>query len=330
VVAALAERTGLHRDLISERDVSYALAPRLNAAGRLGRPRAALDLLLTADEEEARKLARELDELNSERQRITEEVLGEAREQLSRMRRGSSLPAVLIIRGSDWPLGILGLVAGRLADEYQRPTFVISSNGEESRGSARGPKGIDLGKTLAGWPGAFRRFGGHAQAAGFTIASLDLDRFTRDMEQVFVDAATAGRPESVPGQYEADDGEGSPVIVDCLIPLSSVAEDRYWALRALAPFGVGFPEPVFISTGLKIWRCWRSGPEGRNLRLMLGDATARASFLWSRQGELCDSVQAKLSRLGRVDVVYTMDGYRRRDGTFEVMPRILTMELSAH
>jgi single-stranded-DNA-specific exonuclease len=184
---------------------------------------------------------------------------------------------------------------------------------------------VDLGKTLAGWPGPFRRFGGHAQAAGFTIACLDLDRFTRDMEQAFAAASTADLRESVSGEHESAEGEGSPIAVDCLMPLSSVAEDRYWALRALAPFGVGFAEPVFLSTSLKIWRCWRSGPEGRNLRLMLGDATTRASFLWSRQGALCDSVQARLPQLSPVDVVYTMDGFRRRDGVFEVMPRILTM-----
>jgi single-stranded-DNA-specific exonuclease len=324
-VAALAQRTGLHRDLISERDVSFALAPRLNAAGRLGRPRAALDLLLTTEPQEAERLALELDELNGERQRITEDVLGEAREQVFREGGGPSLPPVLIIRGNDWPLGILGLVAGRLADEYQRPTFVISSNGEESRGSARGPRGVDLGKTLASWPGAFRRFGGHAQAAGFTIARLDLDRFTRDMEQTFAGTGTAGLPEPVSGERESEQGEGSPIEVDCLMPVGSVAEDRYWALRALAPFGVGFAEPVFLSTDLRISRCWRSGPEGRNLRLILGDATTRVSFLWSRQGALCDSVQARLPRLSPVDVIYTMDGFRRRDGTFEVMPRILTM-----
>jgi single-stranded-DNA-specific exonuclease len=328
-VAALAERTGLHRDLMSERDVSFALAPRLNAAGRLGRPHAALDLLLTTDPLEAQRLARELDELNGERQRITEEVLGEAREQVLRAGSNLSLPPVLIIRGNGWPLGILGLVAGRLADEYQRPTFVISSNGEESRGSARGPRGVDLGKTLAGWSGEFRRFGGHAQAAGFTIARLDLDRFTRDMEQVFAATATA-KPMPVTGESEAGEVDGPPVVVDCLIPVSSVAEDRYWALRALAPFGIGFPEPVFISTGLKLWRCWRSGPEGRNLRLMLGDASTRVSFLWSRQGALFDAVQARLTRMPAVDVVYTMDGFRRRDGTFEVMPRVLTMEPSTH
>src|SRR5215472_16656508 len=134
-IAALVERAGLHPPAISERDVSFSLAPRLNAAGRLGSPRVALDLLLTTDPEEARKLALELDGLNGERQRLTEDVLGAAWEQVTAV---SPVPPVLIVRGNDWPLGVLGLVAGRLADDCQRPAFVISSSSGESRGSARG------------------------------------------------------------------------------------------------------------------------------------------------------------------------------------------------
>jgi len=323
-IAALIERSALNPPEISERDVSFSLAPRLNAAGRLGSPRVALDLLLTTDPEEARKLALELDELNGERQRLTEDVLREARDQVTAV---SPATPVLILRGHDWPLGILGLVAGRLADDYQRPTFVISSSSGESRGSARGRSGVDLGKILAGWPGEFKRFGGHAQAAGFTLATDDLDHFTGYIEGVF--AATVTPTLASP---EVPDGESEypPLAVDCVLPLSSIAEDRFRAIRALAPFGGGYTEPVFTSVGVKILRCWQSGPDGRNLRLMLGDGHhTRVSFLWSRQGSLLDAVQAKLPWLGPVDVVYTLDGYRRRDGSFEVMPRILTMSPAA-
>ncbi len=121
------------------------------------------------------------------------------------------------------------------------------------------------------------------------------------------------------------ESEYPPLAVDCVLPLSSISEDRFRAIRALAPFGGGYTEPVFTSMGLKMHRCWQSGPEGRNLRIMLGDGRSRVSFLWSRQGSLLDTVQAKLPWPGPVDVAYTLDGYRRRDGSFEVMPRILTM-----
>ena len=318
-IAALVERAGLNPPAISERDVSFSLAPRLNAAGRLGSPRAALDLLLTTDLEEARKLALELDELNGERQRLTENVLREARE---RVTTTMPLPPVLIVRGHDWPLGILGLVAGRLADDYQRPTFVISSTAGESRGSVRGRSGVDLGKVLANWPGEFKRFGGHAQAAGFTLTTGDLDHFTRYIDEVF---ASTVAPALAGAEIPSGDSEYPPLAVDCVLPLSSISEDRFRAIRALAPFGGGYTEPVFTSMGLKMHRCWQSGPEGRNLRLMLGDGRTRVSFLWSRQGSLLETVQSRLPWPEPVDVAYTLDGYRRRDGSFEVMPRILTM-----
>jgi single-stranded-DNA-specific exonuclease len=329
-ILELCRRAGLARGQLSERDISYAIAPRLNAAGRLGRPHAALDLLLTSDITEAQRLALELDELNSKRQHLTEDVLRDAREQISNMRSGTALPPVLIIQGHDWPLGILGLVAGRLAEDHRRPAFVISNGSTESRGSARGQAGVDLGNMLASWPGKFKRFGGHAQAAGFTIDNSDLDRFTNYIQQAF--AADLPVDGTVPGsrEPEGDEQETAPITVDCLLPLHSITEDRYRALRMLAPFGDQFPEPVFVSTDVKILRCWQSGPDGRNLRLVLGDKLGKVSFLWSRQGSLCRSIQSSLPWTRAVDVVYTLDSYQRREGTdMVILPRILTMRPSS-
>ncbi|MGO8946243.1 MAG: single-stranded-DNA-specific exonuclease RecJ [Ktedonobacterales bacterium] len=323
-IVALAERSSLVTGRISERDVSFSIAPRLNAAGRLGRPQVALELLLTHDLQEARRLAAELDELNSERQRMTEDVLRSAQEQIARL-ADNALPPALVVQGSDWPLGVLGLVAGRLADQHGRPTFVISSSGTESRGSVRGQSGMNLGQVLADWPGEFKRFGGHRLAAGFTIANGDLENFITYIQQTFTSNAQMKSAADVPSGWLEGDVEHTPIAVDCQFPLSSITEDRYRALRRLAPFGAQFPEPVFLSTDLKILRCWQSGPDGRNLRLVLSDKFSKVNFLWSRQGGLCDSVQASLTELQPVNVVYTLDGYRRRDGSLEIMPRILTI-----
>ncbi len=328
-IAALTERANLAGGRITERDISFAIAPHLNAAGRLGRPKVALDLLLTQDIHHARKLAASLGELNSERQRMTDEVLEAAKQQIAQLPRAAALPPVLIVRGPDWPFGILGLVAGRLAESHSRPAFVISSNQSESRGSARGQSGVDLGRVLADWPGDFKRFGGHAQAAGFTIANEDLEDFTGYIQQAFASNRAPSATADPAGMMPDAEGDLRPVVVDCQFPLSSIREDRYWALRQLAPFGEQFPEPVFISTDLKIVRCWQSGPDGRNLRLAIRDRSSKVNFLWARQGKLLEAVERILSHLQMVDVVYTLDGYWRRDGTFEVMPRIITMGLSA-
>jgi single-stranded-DNA-specific exonuclease len=330
-IQALCQRAGMARGQVSERDISFAIAPRLNAAGRLGKPQVALDLLLTPELAAAQRLALELDELNSERQSLTEEVLRAAREQVATMGSGAALPPVLIIRGVDWPLGILGLVAGRIADDHRRPVFVISGGGTEARGSARGHTGVDLGNLLANWPGQFKRFGGHAQAAGFTIASGDIDGLTKYIQQAFT-VDVSGHDMGARAQESLGNAlERAPIAVDCLLPLRSVTRDRYQALRMLAPFGDRFPEPVFVSTDLKILRCWQSGPDRRNLRLVLGDNVAKVGFLWSRQGSLCKRVQSSLPWLQTVDVVYTLDSYQRRDSTdMVIMPRILTMSPSGN
>jgi single-stranded-DNA-specific exonuclease len=325
-IQALCRRAGLARGQVSERDISFAIAPRLNAAGRLGKPQVALNLLLTSELAAAQELALELDELNSKRQSLTEDVLRAAREQIATMGSGAALPPVLIIREVGWPLGILGLVAGRIAEDHHRPVFVISTGTTEARGSARGHTGVDLGELLANWPGQFKRFGGHAQAAGFTIASGDLNGLTTYIQQAFtVDAPEhemGARAQEPPG----DELESVPLLVDCQLPLRSITRDRYQALRMLAPFGDRFPEPVFVSTDLKILRCWQSGPDGRNLRLVLGDKVSSVGFLWSRQGSLCKHVQSSLPRLQTVDVVYTLDSYQRPDGNdMVIMPRILTI-----
>jgi single-stranded-DNA-specific exonuclease len=328
-VQALCQRAGLARGQVSERDISFAIAPRLNAAGRLGRPQVALNLLLTSELAAAQGLALELDELNSKRQSLTDEVLQAAHEQIATVESGGSLPPVLIVHGYDWPLGILGLVAGRIAEDHRRPAFVISSGSTEARGSARGHTGVDLGNLLANWPGQFKRFGGHAQAAGFTVASGDLDGLITYIEKAFTVDEPTHEMEARTPEPPGNALESAPIAVDCLLPLRSITRDRYHALRMLAPFGDLFPEPVFVSTDLKILRCWQSGPDGRNLRLVLGDKLARVGFLWSRQGSLCQRVQASLPWLQAVDVVYTLDSYQRRDSNgMVIMPRILTMSPS--
>jgi single-stranded-DNA-specific exonuclease len=330
-IQALCQQAGMARGQVSERDISYAIAPRLNAAGRLGKPQVALDLLLTPELAAAQRLALELDELNSERQRLTEEVLRAAREQIATIGSSTTLPPVLIIRGVDWPLGILGLVAGRIADDHRRPVFVISSGGTEARGSARGHTDVDLGNLLANWPGQFKRFGGHAQAAGFTIANGDIEGLSNYIQQAFSDDIPGHEMGDRTQEQRGDELESAPIAVDCLLPLRSITRDRYQALRMLAPFGDRFPEPVFVSTELKILRCWQSGPDGRNLRLVLGDKLAKVGFLWSRQGSLCHRVQSRLPWLQSVDVVYTLDSYQRRDSAdMVIMPRILTMSPSGN
>lgn len=306
--------------MVTERDITYVIAPRINAAARLGEPLAAVDLLLATTEAEANALAARLDTLNQERQRVTEEIMIDAQrqvmEQLADEREASPLVSAV---GAGWPFGMLGLVASRLAEQHQRAAVVISSDGEEARGSARGPDGVNLGEALAARADVFRRFGGHARAAGFTLASEDVAALLDHLRQHLGEQRLAQSLGQVTG--------ADPIAVDCRLTLNRIVPRIYHEQQALAPFGPGFPEPVYICQGARIVTCWRSGADGRNLRVRLRDGSGEAVFFWGRQGDLSDAIRAHLSQLPTLDLIYTLDAFARPNGDLDLLPRILALRL---
>jgi len=311
---------------LSERDVTFAIAPRLNAAARLGQPMVAVELLLATNYAEAQRLATRLDALNQERQQLTEEIVSEAQAQVEAQRvAGKTLGPLVSAVGSGWPLGMLGLVASRLMDVYQRPAVVISADGGEARGSARAPEGVNLGATLAERSEVFRRFGGHARAAGFTLASADVPALLDHLRQRLGAALQAeGQPAGADG---AAASAANTIQVDCRLPLSLLLTRIYREQQALAPFGPGYPEPIYICQGARIFSCWRSGAEGRNLRLRARDAKGEGVFFWSRRGDLSESLRAHLNQLPPLDIIYTLDAYTRATGELDLLPRIIALRL---
>ena len=292
---------------IGARDISFSIAPRLNACGRMGKPELAVSILLSEDEHEADVLAEEIEALNADRQRLTEDILAAARAQLQGISSDDTPGPVLVATGDNWPYGVLGLVAGRLAEEYRRPVFVISRNGEECRGSARGGEAYDLGRLLAGRAALFRRFGGHAQAAGFTIARADLDTLITYIQTHFEEAHAAATSEGTTLSRYA------PVLADCRLPLRRLTPGSsvYADLEALEPYGAGFVEPVFLLPRVRIAGCRRSGFNGRTLRMRVSDGRISREMVWSRRGDLADIVQRDLASLPPFDVAYTLRRYRR-------------------
>src|SRR5205823_220809 len=169
---ALMQLANLQPGRRRERDISYALGPRINAAGRMKHAGIAFELLTTDDETEAQAKARELEELNQARQLITEELMKRVREQA----QGQEGNTVVLVYGDklEWPEGIIGLVAGKLSEEIKRPVFVLSQDSETSRGSARSSGDFNIIEALRERADLFERHGGHAQAAGFTIANANI------------------------------------------------------------------------------------------------------------------------------------------------------------
>ena len=310
---ALARRAGLAPGEIGERDIGFKLAPRLNAGSRMGEPRLPLELLLADDMSAATTLAAQLDALNIQRQQLTERVLAEAQSQIT-----TTPEKMVAVSGEDWPAGLLGLVANRLLDRYGVTAVVISRTGDTCRGSARGPDGVNLVEALGQERERLRYFGGHARAAGFTVAADDLDAII---------ATLRASIQTVGSSASATDISHTEIAIDCHLPLNRVTWNYFEKIGALAPFGQGFPEPVFVARSVRLLRSWASGAEGRNLRLLLRDGERTLNVLWAQHGWLASALRAEPDLI--LDVVYTFDAFRRADGAErELLARVVTARLS--
>jgi single-stranded-DNA-specific exonuclease len=318
---ALLAQAGLALGAVREDDIGFRLAPRLNAGQRMGEPALALELLLATDEREARALATRLHELNAQRRRLTDELVGEAHRQIRSQKQaqnvarfpaplqgatdGTALDDTLIaVIGNRWPLGMLGLVASRLTDELGCPTVAISRDGDVCRGSLRAPNAPDDGPNLVEALGAraelLRYFGGHAHAAGFTVATADLDALLAHLRLALVRTTEASG--SVPARRDR-------LIADCRLPLNRARTEKVAEIREIGPFGPGFATPLFVCRGVRIMRCWAGGPERRHLRLVVRDATAERHASWLGMGGYAVALRRHLAALPPLDMLYTLVPY---------------------
>jgi single-stranded-DNA-specific exonuclease len=247
---------------IDEGAVGFRLAPRINAAGRLGRPTAALELLLTADEEEARRIALELEELNRERQAVEERILREAIATIeewpepTRRRRG------YVVAGENWHEGVIGIVASRLVERYHRPVVLIAGTESDWKGSGRSIPAFDLHAGLAACSEHLERFGGHRAAAGLSIRPENIDALTR----AFAAHADANL---------ADDDLRPMTVVDAIVPGAALTLGLCAELRRLAPFGLGNPGVTLLVAGCELNDLTTVG-EGKHLRFRVSDSRGPA------------------------------------------------------
>jgi single-stranded-DNA-specific exonuclease len=233
--------------------VGFRLAPRVNAAGRLGHPRAALELLLTDDATEAHRLASELEQLNRERQLVEERIRREAVARIEawpdelRRRRG------YVLAGAEWHEGVIGIVASRLVERYNRPVVLIAGADEAWKGSGRSIPRFDLHAALGACADHLERFGGHRAAAGLSIRPDAVEAFAAAF------AARAGA--------ELDDSDLVPVArVDAVLPPgTALTLDLCEELERLAPFGLGNPGVTLLAPGCEVAEAALVG-EGRHLR----------------------------------------------------------------
>lgn len=260
-MAALLDECNVVPAQLSSEDFSFRLAPRINAAGRMYRADAGVELFLTGDEARAREIAGELSGANAERRRVEREVLAEAEKAIG-LQSGHPGPA-LVVAGQGWHPGVVGIVASRLVRSHGRPSVVIALEGERGKGSARGVPGLNLHDALADTAGELLGFGGHAAAAGLTIEAGRIDSFRRSLE-----AAVAARigPDPVPPESRFDAVAGGE---DLGLPL---AEE----LERLAPFGSGNPGVSLLIPGAQISELTEMG-DGKHCRFTIRSGANRAA-----------------------------------------------------
>ncbi|HNS51018.1 MAG TPA: single-stranded-DNA-specific exonuclease RecJ [Anaerolineae bacterium] len=287
-IEALMANAGVRRGQVDAAAIGFRLGPRLNAAGRLESAMAAYDLLAARDPEHAKALAAQLGDLNRRRQELTEETF-DAAEAL--VQAGDPGAPLLFVAGSAFQPGIVGLAASRLADAHYRPAVVVEVGEGESRGSCRSIPEFHITEALDRCGDLLTRHGGHAAAAGFTVANQKLEELRWRLVEIAGErlAGLDLRPE---------------LQIDAEVPLEEVDWATLTLLQQLEPCGMDNPQPVLVSRGVTVADVRAIGGEGKHLRLTLRDGR-RISWdaLFWRQGERAGEIP------GCIDVAYTLEAH---------------------
>ncbi len=285
---ALVEESYLKGKEITSYHVGYILAPRINAAGRLGKPEASLDLLLTDNPKQASELAKMLTKENRNRQKMEDVVLRQAMARIE-TEVDFTRQRVIVLEGENWHKGIIGIVASRIVDRFYRPTVMISMDGDEGRGSCRSIRNFNLVNALSECSDLLKRYGGHKNAAGLTIDKASLNGFKEKMNLIA-------------NERISDECLIPSIKIDTEISISSLNKDLLEDLDSLGPFGFGNPRPVFSSQNLSI----RNVPQilrRSTLKMWVTDGNITAEAVGFNMADSLPSDPLKQ----RIDLAYSCD-----------------------
>jgi len=280
----LAEQLGLTVGSLKAENISWNIAPCLNAAGRLAHAHHSYDLLCTTSETEAAEMALWLQKKNAERQEITKESLEKARNSLLE----EGLAELLFASDSEYHLGIAGLVAGRLTEEFYRPSIVVRSGEKSSSGSCRSIPEFNIIAALTEASDLMTHFGGHSQAAGFTLPTKNLPKLKEHLLKT--------------AEKQLGGVELAPAItIDAQVPLTEVGGNAYNTMQRLAPFGERNPQPIFLSKKVEVLDCRLMGSSGDHVRLKL----RQGNSYWDAVGFRLGNHIGKMAKI--IDVVYNLE-----------------------
>jgi len=282
IVALMAE-CGCDSRQVTASTIGYTLAPRINAAGRMGQVEYATELFLTRDPAKARDLARSLCTLNRQRQDVEAEIYREAIGMLA----GQSSPSAIVLAGEEWHQGVVGIVASRLAEEYGCPTFLICLDGERGKASSRSYGGFNLFSSLESLSHLLESYGGHELAAGFTIGRNEINPFREAVKKLAAEFVASGQQKAA-------------LEIDCAVEPKLLNEENVTALDQLEPCGAGCPKPVFFMDGLNVDLLSEVGG-GKHLRLRLSrDGMSFGAIFFSTTALRCGIAQGD-----QVEIAFT-------------------------
>jgi single-stranded-DNA-specific exonuclease len=275
---------------VDEGAVGFRLAPRINASGRLCRPGAALELLLTEDRDEAGRLAHQLEELNRERQGVEDRILREAFAKIDEWPEAKQRRRGYVLADEGWHEGVIGIVASRLVERFHRPVVLIAGADGDWKGSGRSTGAFDLHGGLAACSGHLERFGGHRAAAGLSIDSDEIEAFSEAFA-AHADAALT------------DDDLRPQTVVDAVVFGQELTLELCEELRRLAPFGLANPGVTLLLPSCELGELAAVG-DGRHLRFRVSDRGRDAG------SAIAFGLGAQLDRLrhmGRYDVLFRLE-----------------------
>jgi single-stranded-DNA-specific exonuclease len=292
---ALMEVAHVDPAAVDEGAVGFRLAPRINAAGRLGHPREALELLLTEDAAEAKRLAFKLEDANRERQAVEDRILRSAVAQIEEWPENKRRRHGYALAGADWHEGVIGIVASRLVERYHRPVVLIAGGQEHWKGSGRSVAAFDLHEALSACSDHLVKWGGHRAAAGLSISPPEVDAFAR---------AFAEHADGMLSEEEL----ASVTPVDAIIPRgTSLTLELAQELAQLAPFGLGNPGVTLLAPACELRDLGTVG-DGKHLKFRVRGEDGRdaGSAIAFRLGSHLD----RLRRDGRFDVAFRLEENR--------------------
>ena len=278
-IVALMKQAGCEPETLSASSVGYTLAPRINAAGRMGSIELAVELFLTQDPQRGEELAKALCDLNRKRQSVESEIY----EQAVQMLPAGEIPDAIVLADESWHQGVVGIVASRIAEEYCCPTFLVCLDGDHGKASSRSYGGFNLFAALTQLSDLLESYGGHELAAGFTIHADQIDNFRT-------------RVNELAREYYAGDGPRTVLEADCVIPPELLTIGNIDSLSCLEPCGNGCPKPVLVMEGMQVdWINQVGGGKHMRLRLRSGRHSingiyfsANAQSASIAQGDLVD------------------------------------------